>query len=153
MDVAYYHTSPGFRDHCSRLTGVLEFWTAPYPTQCPASAIDSYDRRLILLSSNRFEPSFLGAESRLTQQTPAVRCTAGCRFAIRLDRFLKARALTSQVRLDAQFGPVSNLRTARRGTRYLTGHSIWSQCVCFESEVIVRLFLDCHALQTHDQTY
>lgn len=110
IDVAYYYTSPGFRDHCSRLTGVLEFWTAPCPTQRPASAVDSGDIRLILLSSNRFEPSFLGADSRLTQQTPAVRRTAGSRFAIQLDRFLKARALTSQVRLGvAQFGPVSNL--------------------------------------------
>ncbi|KAG6368112.1 hypothetical protein INS49_002313 [Diaporthe citri] len=55
MDVAYHYTCPGFRDHCSPLTGVLEFWTAPYPSQCPASATDSDEIRLILLSSNRFE--------------------------------------------------------------------------------------------------
>lgn len=101
MDVAYHHACPGFRDHYSRLTGVLEFWTAPYPSQCPASSVDSDGIRLIPLSSNRFEPSLLGADSRLPQQTPAVRCTAGSTSAIQLDRFLRAQVLTPQARLDA----------------------------------------------------
>lgn len=61
MDVAWYYTCPGFRDHYSILTGILEFWTAPYLSQCQLqqSTPMIYYIHLMLLSSTSFEPSFL----------------------------------------------------------------------------------------------
>lgn len=117
--VACYYRPPGFRDHHSRLTGFLEFWAAPDPSQCrhQQPKPDAHEICLILMSMSSFEFSCLGAGSKsgCHSKPRQFRCTAGSISAIRLDRFLKA----PQVRSDAVWSrqPVWVPRAARRGTK------------------------------------
>lgn len=100
--------------------------------------------RILLLGAD----SKAGSHSKLRQSV----AQAGTRSAIQLARFLKAQVLTSRVRSDAILALSRTPARLDKESRDFTSHSLDMVTVGLKPEAIVRLYLDSHALQTHDQT-